>query len=102
MRPHLDDTAASYTAAMNLGHDGALSEEAMRYRDELREREAAQAVRVRIVVGEADGRRYVLSCLEGDSRFDRPSDRFLTCDRVVADQIVAMRLTAAALDRGRP
>lgn len=46
------------------------------------------ALRARVVVGEDDGRQYVLSCLEGDPRFDKPAASFLTCDRIIADEIV--------------
>lgn len=49
------------------------------------------AIRIRCVVGEDDGgRRFVLSAIEGDSRFDKPAERFLTCDRIVADAIVTI------------
>lgn len=52
-------------------------------------------LRVRMVVGEDDGRRYVLSCLEGDDRFGKPAERFLTCDRILADEIVEIALAPA-------
>lgn len=54
------------------------------------------ALRIRVVVGEDDGRRYVLSAIEGDSRFGKPAERFLTCDRIVADQIVEIALADPA------
>lgn len=54
------------------------------------------ALRIRVVVGEDDGRRYVLSAIEGDSRFGKPAERFLTCDRVLADQIVEIALADPA------
>jgi hypothetical protein len=59
-----------------------------------------QLLRVRVVVGQDDGQPYVLSALEGDSRFDRPAERFLTCDRIIADQIVTVPLARGAAANG--
>lgn len=55
----------------------------------------SETAKVRVVIGRDGGKRYVLSAIEDDERFLWPSDRFLTCDVVIADTIVEIPLEPA-------
>jgi hypothetical protein len=54
--------------------------------------------RVRLIVGEDDGRRYVLARLDGEPGFDGPAR--MACDHIVADQIVTVPLARGAAANG--
>lgn len=54
--------------------------------------------RVRLIVGEDDGRRYVLARLEGEPGFDGPAR--MAADRIVSDTIVTVPLARGAAANG--